>query len=346
MSACGRVSLKERFTRIEFVVVIFVVTISLLIFGTALPRAWSLKQRQNCQENLKTIGEALRMYVDESIDGRFPLPKTRDCTGEIQPWSGAMDMASVFPEYMSDLDIMVCPSYPAGKTALEVWDKGDTTNPRWKPATGFSNNGVVEPCEILAKPYYYYGWAFSEATFEAVTRYEKPHPEDDRSSSFKDRGVPVSVVFDYITHNVRFKTAVASLTVKQQKGAIDIASKDWDLEYASGNPLELPMGSRIPLLRESAEIFYIRDIGFTPDYALKEKARIVVLHEERFPEPELFYHAGRVNILYMDGHVENREWQSSYSAPFPLNEAGAILHDAVEGTLTVPISATAEAASE
>ena len=38
MSENARVRLRERFARIEFVVVIVVVAISLLIFGTAIPR--------------------------------------------------------------------------------------------------------------------------------------------------------------------------------------------------------------------------------------------------------------------------------------------------------------------
>jgi len=339
MSENARVSMRERFTRIEFVVVIVVVAISLLIFGTAIPRAWSLKQRLSCQENLKTIGEALRMYADESKGEFYPPQKSRDCTGGVQPWSGAMDMTGVSPEYLAELDLLVCPAYPAGGSAVEIWDEGKTTNPRWKPAQGFSNNGVVEPCEMLAKPYYYYGWALSEATFESALRTVPRAPEDIVPPHHKDGGLKISVEFDRQFHMERFKMAVASM-------ASDLVPKTWNLTNAEGKPIELPIGSTITRLREGAERMYIHDIG-NPAASGQAQARIVVIHEELFEEPVDFYHgAGRVNILYMDGHVESREWQMSYSAAFPLNEAGAILHDAVEGTLTVPASPTAEVASE
>lgn len=118
---------------------------------------------------------------------------------------------------------------------------------------------------------------------------------------------------------------------------MDATSRDWNLEYASGRLLELPMGSKIQSLREGVERSFVRDIGGGPDAVDAERARIVVLHEELFQIPENLYHAGGfMNILYMDGHVESREWQTGYAAKFPFNEAGYILRDAVEGILIDP----------
>jgi prepilin-type processing-associated H-X9-DG protein len=337
MSENARVDLKERFTRIEFVVVIFVLAISLLIFGTAIPRAWSLKQRLSCQENLKTIGQALRMYANESKGEFYPPPKTRDCAGAVQPWSGAMDMAVVYPDYLAELDLLVCPAYPAGKSALRIWDEGETTNSRWKPMEGFSNNGTIEPCEMLAKPYYYYGWALSEATFESAPRPASPAPQVTVQAGEKAAAPTTVVAFDEPVHMDRFRTAVASM-------ASDPVPETWVLTNAEGKSLELPIGSTIPRLREGVARMYIHEIG-NPVAAQEAQGRIVVMHEELFEKPEDFFHgAGRANILYMDGHVACRQFQPGVAAPFPLNEAGTILRDAVEGVLIVPTPA--EVASE
>ena len=279
------------------------------------------------------------MYSNESKGEFYPPQKSRDCTGGVQPWSGAMDMTGVHPEYLADLALLVCPAYPGGDSAVQIWDEGKTTNPRWKPAPGFSNNGVVEPCEMLAKPYYYYGWAFSEATFESAPRPVSPAPQNTEPKGVK-AAIPTTVVeFDEHIHLERFRTAVASM-------ASDPVQETWNLTNAEGKPIELPIGSTITRLREGAERIYIHEIG-NPAASGQAQARIVVLHEELFEEPVDFYHgAGRVNILYMDGHVESRKFEATQSGPFPLNEAGAILHDAVEGTLTVPTSATTEVGSE
>lgn len=332
MNEHARAHLRERFTRNEFVGVIVVVVLSLLICGTALPRAWSLKQRLSCQANLKTIGEALRMYANESKGEFYPPPKTRDCTAAGQSWSGAIDMAGVHPEYLADLDLLVCPSYPVGDSAVQIWDEGKTTNPRWRPVSGFSNNGIVEPCELLAKPYYYYGWALSEATFESARRPVPPVPPVTVQAGEKAAAPTTVVAFDAHLHTERFRTAVASM-------ASDRITETWTLMDAGGKPLELPIGSTITRLREGAARMYIHEIG-NPAAAQEAQARIVVMHEERFEAPEDFYHGkGLVNILYMDGHVECRQFQPGVAAPFPLNTAGAILHDAVEDVLTVPTSA-------
>lgn len=328
-----RVSIRERFTRIEFVVAIFVVVVTLLIFFTAIPRALALRDRQSCQANLKTIGEAMRMYSAESKGEFYPRTKMKDCAGNVQPWSGAPDLAGFHPEYLKDLELLVCPSYPAGKSAVEIWDQGKTTNPRWKAVEGFSNNGTVEPCEVLAKPYYYYGWAFSEATFESAWEFKPLEPEDYTGEFAKGGGVRLTTEFHDSVHYPRFRMAVKTLEEKLQSGEVDAASANWKMEYSNGKPIELPMGSTMLPLGEGAERLYGRDIG-NPAQSSREQGKIPVLHEELFVVQESFYHGGgRVNVLYMDGHVACQTWSPQGTQKFPLNEAGFILRDAVEGTL-------------
>jgi prepilin-type processing-associated H-X9-DG protein len=327
-----RVSIRERFTRIEFVVVIFVVVVTLLIFFTAIPRALALRERQSCQANLKTIGEAMRMYSAESKGEFYPRAKMKDCAGNVQPWSGALDFAGFHPEYLKDLDLLVCPSYPAGKSAVEIWDQGKTTNPRWKATEGFSNNGTVEPCEVLAKPYYYYGWALSEATFDSAREWKSLESEDELPLDTHVSGVPILLEFRPEVHFCRFKLALHSLTEMIERGESEGTEPSWEWRYSNGKAIELTMGSQVWHLRDGVERYVMKGIN-APSVSFQ--SRVVVLHEELFTSADDFYHGGgRTNVLYMDGHVACHKWFPRQAQKFPLNEAGFILHDAVEGTLT------------
>lgn len=323
----------ERLTRTEYVAVFAIVFLAATILFSAVPRALAAREMGVCQANLKRIGEAVRMYATEDEGEYFPRAKWRDCLGGVQPWSGAMNLEGVVPEYLESADYFVCPAYPAGKTALEVWDEGKTTNPRWTDVAGFSRNGTVDPCEVLGKPYYYYGWALSERTFEGMTKYVPAEPEDSIPRDVKGGGIPVTTGFSGV-HLVRFAVAVKALADDAVAGNLVLPPEEWKLHYPNGKAIELPMGSVIPRLCAGAERFYIRDIG-NPLAAAQEEAKVVVLHEElRYRENE-FYHGDRgVNVLYMDGHVAYLESPDFFPGiRFPLHEAGYILRDAVEGTL-------------
>ena len=55
-----------------------------------------------------------------------------------------MDLSAVYPDYLQDLDLLVCPESEGAGSALERWDDGD---------------GSLEPCEVEGIPYVYIGWA-------------------------------------------------------------------------------------------------------------------------------------------------------------------------------------------
>lgn len=326
-------TLRQRLTRVEFLVVMALVVASGLIAIGELNRTLGSPGVRVCQSNLRAIGQALAMYADESRGGIYPHVKGLDCRGKVQPWSGALDLSEVYPDYMADWDLLVCPAYPLGKTAVEIWDGGKTTNPRWEAVEGFSNNGEVEPCEVLAKPYYYYGWAFSEKLFQSAVHYIPPEPEDNGPQYVKSQGMPVVTPYNEPTHTNRFHQAILSQTAALRSGETDPSSDMWKMTYATGKPIMLPRGSEILQLREGVERYYIDEIG-NPAASSMEQARIVVLHEELFESSEQVYHSkGRLNVLYMDGHVASLRPGVRWNAPFPLNEAGYLLHDAVEGTL-------------
>lgn len=323
----------RRLSRKEFFVVMVLVAILILLT----PRLAEERRYRSCQANLKAIGQAMTMYTTESKGEMFPPVKMKDCNGVIQPFSGAMDFAAVFPEYLSDHDLFVCPSFAHGKTAVEIWDEGRTGNPRWKWVEGISGNGAVDPCEVLGSPYYYYGWALSDLTFGDWERQEKSDPEDFVPVEYTKGSMRFVRVVDLYTphiHDMRFRLAVVAQMERLNSGKLNGTEGSWDLQYPSGKQLRLPFGSSIPYLREGVQRFYSRDIG-NPSAFEHLKARVVVLHEDAsHPRAYLPSVLPYGNVLYMDGHVEGM--LRLRGPKFPYSEAGEILREASAGTLKMP----------
>lgn len=149
----------------------------------------------------------------------------------------------------------------------------------------------------------------------------------------KVAGLPVTTEFSGV-HMERFAAAVKTLADEAAAGKLASPPNEWELHYPGGKALELPMGSVIRRLREGVERFYFHGIG-DPLGAERERAKVVVLHEELFDDNSGFFHGDSgVNVLYMDGHVaylDSRDFLPGIR--FPLNEGGYILRDAVDGAL-------------
>ena len=281
---------KRGFTLIELLVVIAIIVILAAILLPALARAREAARRASCQNNLKQMGIVFKMYTGESKGGKFPQMKIFDCAGTPVIWDQIFNGVAVHPEYLTDLNVMICPSNSAGTDALETFDEGDTRFGKWMDIPGFSNNGRVEPCELHADPYHYYGWAFIEDMFR--TEDDLENLEDE----VEDIAVNLSADPDIV---------------------------DEDLE------LDDPIGGRlsVPRLREGIERFFITDIN-NPAGSAQAQSTIVVMHDAISDEPIHFNHLpGGANILYMEGHVAFAKW-SGGSGLFPMNEAGLILHEA------------------
>ncbi|MCP4644644.1 MAG: DUF1559 domain-containing protein, partial [bacterium] len=119
-------------------------------------RAREAARRASCQNNLRQVGLSLKMYTGENQDN-FPSIQRYvgdDCT-EKNTNQVMFDGKSMYPEYLSEARVLICPSDQDGQAQYDLgrWNRPDGLG-------GSRAEGSTNPCLLDQVSYFYTGWVF------------------------------------------------------------------------------------------------------------------------------------------------------------------------------------------
>jgi prepilin-type N-terminal cleavage/methylation domain-containing protein/prepilin-type processing-associated H-X9-DG protein len=340
---------RNGFTLVELLVVIAIIGILAALLLPALARTQEAARRASCASNLKQHAMVFKMYANEAAGGKLPpfnswwkSVNIPNATNEDQfVYSFSPKTPAIFPEYISDATVFVCPS-DTNNPIREQSDANCMGFAEAEPLKGGPINAANYEggcSEASGSSYAYFGWLLDKtenwdhkthqqticAQWQQIVGVDLGDSCANTSSSCQSTRLLEEWQRLALPN---FDPSGASVDFSISSGApdddYDIGGSDTCTNPSSDprahNTIGNGAGNTVFRLREGVERFLVTDIN-SAGYSAKAQSEIAIAWDIISTDVSSFNHVpGGSNVLFLDGHVEFIK----YPSHAPINETMAL----------------------